>query len=196
MPGRDPHTQHIIRTFQQAINHVDDSEPPIRNMIENDLMDVAGINRTKVSDAVTAGTNLAKKIAAVRKEHIKKAFRHLRDNLPRDEDPIDENAPEKSPEEKIKADEKAAEPLGIHGHSLSKWAKAIFHQDAGRIHTAISVGLTAGEDNTDIAHRVIGSRRNNGSDGMTEITRQHIFRLGKGLLQRRKSRMSGAASDV
>lgn len=82
--------------------------------------------------------------------------------------------------------------LKIHGHELAHWARNIAAQDAERIHTALSVGLTAGEDNTDIAHRVIGSRRSNGVNGMTEITRQHIFRLGRGLLHKRKSRMSGA----
>ena len=82
--------------------------------------------------------------------------------------------------------------LKIHGRKLAEWARNIAAQDAERIHTALSVGLTAGEDNTDIAHRVIGSRRLNGSNGATEITRQHILRLGKGLLLKRKSRMSGA----
>lgn len=86
--------------------------------------------------------------------------------------------------------------LKIHGHSLAAWARGIFQDDAARIETAISIGLTAGEVNTDIAHRVIGSRRNNGSDGMTEITRQHVYRLGRGLLLKRKARMRGAASDV
>jgi hypothetical protein len=82
-------------------------------------------------------------------------------------------------------------PLKIHGHELAHWARNIAAQDAERIHTALSVGLTAGDDNTDIAHRVIGSRRLNGVNGMTEITRQHILSLGKGLLHKRKSRMSG-----
>lgn len=82
--------------------------------------------------------------------------------------------------------------LHIHGHPLVAWAQNIAAQDAERIHTAISVGLTAGEDNTDIAHRVIGSRRLNGVNGATEITRQHILRLGKGLLHERKTRMRGA----
>ena len=92
--------------------------------------------------------------------------------------------------------QKAPTKLKIHGHELASWARAICHQDAQRIPTAISVGLTAGEGNTDIAHRVLGSRRNNGTDGMTEITRQHIYRLGHGLLQVRKSRMGGHSSDV
>lgn len=81
---RDPHTQHIIRTFYEAINHIDLSEAAIRDMIEGELMDVAGINRTKVSAAVTAGNNVAKKIAALRKQHIVRAFRHLRKHLPSD----------------------------------------------------------------------------------------------------------------
>lgn len=81
--------------------------------------------------------------------------------------------------------------LKIHGHGLATWARAIVQQDAQRIATAISVGLSAGLDNTDIAHSVIGSRRNNGIDGATEITRQHIYRLGHGLLQKRKSQMTG-----
>lgn len=84
MSGRDPATQHIIRTVYEAINHLDESEPAIRDMIEGDLMDVAGINRTKVSDAVAAGNKLAKKIAAHRHQHIKRAFRHLREHLPSD----------------------------------------------------------------------------------------------------------------
>lgn len=85
--------------------------------------------------------------------------------------------------------------LKLYGHELAAWARGIASQDAERIHTAISVGLTAGEDNTDIAHRVIGSRRMNGVNGATEITRQHILRLGKGLLHKRKSRMSGASTN-
>jgi len=87
---------------------------------------------------------------------------------------------------------RAPKTLKIHGHPLVAWAQNIAAQDAQRIHSALSVGLTAGEDNTDIAHRVIGSRRLNGSNGATEITRQHIFSLGRGLLHKRKARMRGA----
>lgn len=90
----------------------------------------------------------------------------------------------------------APRKLKIHGKSLARWAKDILAQDIQRIHTAISIGLTAGESNTDIAHRVIGSRRNNGVEGMTEITRRHILLVGKGLLHRRKTRMSGAPPNV
>lgn len=192
--GHDPAVGNIVRAFQQAINHLDGSEPAVRNMIENDLMDVAGINRTKISDAVTAGTTLAKKIAAVRAHHIKKAFQHLKETLPTDLVDEDPSIVSDSPVEPKKDDPAEPKQLKIHGHSLATWASALHRQDAARIHTAISVGLTAGEDNTDIAHRVIGSRRNNGADGVTEITRQHVFRLGKGLLHKRKSRMGGSSS--
>jgi hypothetical protein len=87
---------------------------------------------------------------------------------------------------------RAPRTLKIHGHGLAAWARGIAQQDAERIHSALSVGLTAGDSNTDIAHRVVGSRRLNGINGATEITRQHVLRLGKGLLHKRKSRMSGA----
>ena len=56
----------------------------IRDLIETRLMDVAGINRTKVSDAMLSRDELAKHITAIRTQHIKAAFKHLRDNLPSD----------------------------------------------------------------------------------------------------------------
>lgn len=85
--------------------------------------------------------------------------------------------------------------LRVHGQTVSTWARMIAELDAQNIHTAISVGLTAGEDNTDIAHRVIGSRRMNGANGATEVTRQHIYRLGRGLLAKRKSLMRGQSPE-
>ena len=112
-----------------------------------------------------------------------------------DDEPSDGHEHDGAPWDKHRAKGRKKK-LHIYGHGLATWARAIHSQDAQRISTAISIGLTAGESNTDIAHRVIGSRRNNGADGATEITRQHIYRLGKGLLTKRKSRMRGAASDV
>jgi hypothetical protein len=79
----DPYAKHIIQTFMEAIRILDQSEPQVRDMIENQLFDVAGINKTKVSDAMLTRDELAKKIAAVRHHHIKKAFRHLRAKLPK-----------------------------------------------------------------------------------------------------------------
>jgi hypothetical protein len=82
---KDPLAAKIRRTFEEAVAMVDASEDKIRAMIENDLMDVAGINRTKVSDAILACDDLSKKISAIRHHHIKKAFQHLKANLPKSE---------------------------------------------------------------------------------------------------------------
>lgn len=83
-------------------------------------------------------------------------------------------------------------PPKIHGQSLAAHARAVIADETARIETTMRFGLTAGDSNTDLAHRVIGSRRLNGANGATAITRQHIIRLGRGLLSNRKSRMSGA----
>jgi len=90
------------------------------------------------------------------------------------------------------------EPLKIRGHSLAVHAQHFAHREAALVHTALSVGLTAGEENTDIAHRVIGSRRNNGVEGVTEMTRRHLYALGRSYLheRKRKIRMGGGATDV
>jgi hypothetical protein len=83
-PVRDPHGAHIVRTFHHAVSILDETESTIRDLIEGELMDIAGINRTKVSDAMLATDALVKKIIAVRVTAMKQAFRHLRDNLPSD----------------------------------------------------------------------------------------------------------------
>lgn len=80
----DPHAGHIYRTFKEAIDILDKSEVGVRDMIENGLMDIAGVNGTKVKTAVSSAKNLAQQITAHRMVHIKAAFRHLRDNLPSD----------------------------------------------------------------------------------------------------------------
>jgi hypothetical protein len=87
-----------------------------------------------------------------------------------------------------------SDPLKIHGCTLAQHAQRLVEQEARLVHHAISIGLTSGEDNTDIAHRVIGSRRLRGANGVTEITRRHLQQLGRGYLnqRKRKIRMSGA----
>jgi hypothetical protein len=80
----DPAGPHIVKTFHEAIDILDQCEPKIRDLIETNLMDVAGINRTKVSDALLSKDELTKQIVKIRHHHIKSAFRHLRDNLPSD----------------------------------------------------------------------------------------------------------------
>jgi hypothetical protein len=80
----DPAGPHIVRTFREAIDILDQSEPKIRDLIETHLMDVAGINRTKVSDAMLSRDDLTQQIALIRHHHMRAAFRHLRDHLPSD----------------------------------------------------------------------------------------------------------------
>lgn len=83
-PVKDPHGVHIVRSFHHAISILDETESQIRDLIEGELMDVAGINRTKVSDAMLASDALVKKIVGIRVQAMKQAFRHLRDELPSD----------------------------------------------------------------------------------------------------------------
>jgi len=80
----DPAGPHIVKTFHEAIDILDACEPAIRDMIETHLMDVAGINKTRVSDAMLSRDELTKRIVALRHHHIKAAFRHLREHLPSD----------------------------------------------------------------------------------------------------------------
>jgi hypothetical protein len=84
----------------------------------------------------------------------------------------------------------APKQLKIYGKPLHHWARALLGNDLKNIEQALQLGIKAGDSNTDLAHRVIGSRKHNGRNGVTEITRQHILHLGRGYL-RRKARMAG-----
>jgi hypothetical protein len=67
----------------------------------------------------------------------------------------------------------------IRGMTVAEWAHHFAQLDRARIDMAIRGGLIAGLDNTEIARKVVGSMELNGSDGVTEITRQGIARLGQ-----------------
>lgn len=84
--------------------------------------------------------------------------------------------------------------IKINGQTLATWARSLLNNEMRVVEMAIRTGLQNGADNTEIAHLVIGSRKNNGRNGATELTRQHILRLAKGYL-RAKSRMSGSATE-
>lgn len=90
----------------------------------------------------------------------------------------------------------APRAVKIHGQSLATWCAHFIAQDSDRIATAIQAGMSAGEDNMAIAHRVIGSAEFNGVNGATEITRQQLLRLGSGYLRKRKRHMGGTGQDV
>lgn len=84
--------------------------------------------------------------------------------------------------------------IKINGQTLATWARSLLNNEMRVVEMAIRTGLQNGADNTEIAHLVIGSRKNNGRNGATELTRQHVLRLAKGYL-RAKSRMSGSATE-
>lgn len=88
----------------------------------------------------------------------------------------------------------APKQLKLFGRSLHHWARSILGNDLKNIESAIKNGILAGDSNTDIAHRVIGSRKHNGVNGMTEITRQHILHLGRGYLRKKTRNGPGKTS--
>lgn len=75
-------TEHVRKTFQQALDILDQSEPLMREVIESELFDVAGVNNTKRNMSKAATNKVMKKIVAIRTHHVKAAFKHLRANLP------------------------------------------------------------------------------------------------------------------
>lgn len=84
-------------------------------------------------------------------------------------------------------DEGRQDPPGVHGMSMPRWAAYFAKTDTARIDNAIKTGLIAGHDNTEIARKVVGSAALNGVDGVTEITRQQIGRLGRAAISPRRT---------
>jgi hypothetical protein len=74
--------EHARKTFQQALDILDASEPAIREIIESELFDCTGPNSTKRNMTKKAVKQAMARITAVRTHHVKQAFRHLRANLP------------------------------------------------------------------------------------------------------------------
>ena len=70
-----------VTVWNNAIAIIDQSEVRIRDMIERDLVDVAGISGIRYGEAMHAADKLMKKIKIIRVRAIKKAFRHLRSKL-------------------------------------------------------------------------------------------------------------------
>lgn len=62
----------------------------------------------------------------------------------------------------------------FEGRVLKDWASSMAAEDIRRIHSAIQLGMVAGETNDTIARRVVGTRALRGSDGMTEATRRQV----------------------
>lgn len=62
----------------------------------------------------------------------------------------------------------------FQGRVLGDWAKDMAADDIRRIHNAIQVGMTAGEDMNTIARRVVGTQNLAFTDGVTNMTRAQV----------------------
>ena len=69
-----------FKTFKTAIAILDKSEIEMRDLIERDLQNIAGVSGTKYGNAMRAVDKLMAKIKRVRLEAIKASFRHIRDH--------------------------------------------------------------------------------------------------------------------
>lgn len=153
-----------VGIWNTAINMLDTSEIAIRDVIERELAGIAGTTGLRLGEAMDKAAKTVRKVKRIRTRAIKQAFRYLRYEL-------------RNPK--------------IKDRSLAQWAAAIADADAKRIDNAIRTGLIGGLDNTEIARNVIGSLQVRGVDGVTEITRQHVIRLGRAAIKpliRRKAR--------
>jgi SPP1 gp7 family putative phage head morphogenesis protein len=62
----------------------------------------------------------------------------------------------------------------FQGQILADWAASMEAEDLRKIHNAIQLGMTAGEDMATIARRVIGTEALQFDDGVLQMTRQQV----------------------
>lgn len=74
------------------------------------------------------------------------------------------------PAEQLRA---LVEARPFEGRTLRQWAASIAEEDLRRIENQVRIGMLAGEDSATIARRVVGSARQRGTDGVTQITRRN-----------------------
>ena len=70
-----------VTIWNTAIAMLDRTEPAIRDIIERDLVNIAGMSGIRYGEAMRAADKLGKKIERIRTRAIKQAFRHLRSKL-------------------------------------------------------------------------------------------------------------------
>jgi hypothetical protein len=150
-----------VNVWKDAIAIIDNSELPIRDLIERDLVGLAHTSHVKLKDANAITARLLKRIARVRTKAFKAAFRLIRSRIG--------NKP-------------------IMERTLAAWAQIILGEDTKGIDTAIRTGLIAGLDNTEIARKVVGSMGLSGVDGVTEFTRHKIAHLGRAAIRESRQR--------
>ena len=146
----------LVRVWNGAIAILDRSEVQLRDLIERELVDVAGMNGIRYGEAMAATDKLMKKVAIIRTRAIKRAFRYLRSKLGNKD---------------------------IQGSSLAAWASHISAADINRLDKVIRNGILGGLENIEIARAVVGSMKLRGIDGATEVTRHHISQLARAALK-------------
>ena len=80
----------------------------------------------------------------------------------------------------------------FEGKVLRAWAKDIERADLDRIQSQIRIGLVAGESARAIARRVVGTVRNRGKDGVTQVTRRNAEAITRTAVNHVSNRARGA----
>lgn len=65
----------------------------------------------------------------------------------------------------------------FEGQTLKEWASQLAEADQRRIMNEIRIGMVQGESINDIARRIVGSAQFNGTDGVTQITRNEAVSI-------------------
>lgn len=75
-------SEHVRKVLKETLDILDASEPLMREAIESGLFDCSGVNSSKKNLKKKSIEQVMAQIRTIRTDHIKRAFRHLRANLP------------------------------------------------------------------------------------------------------------------
>lgn len=71
----------------------------------------------------------------------------------------------------------------FEGRVMREWAQHMEAEDLRRIHSAVQLGMVAGESSDAIARRVVGTGTLKGTDGVTEMTRRQVTAVTRTAVQ-------------
>lgn len=71
----------------------------------------------------------------------------------------------------------------FEGRLLKDWAETMRLEDLRKIHSAIQLGMVAGEGSDAIARRVVGTGTLKGTDGVTEMSRRQVTAITRTAVQ-------------
>lgn len=171
---------------------LDASEVKIRDEIERRLdtvVDAAGVDLGKGTQALRRLQYLEDVIAKIRGDAIQAAADHVSEQmqaLARHEAEfaamtIHDAVPAEVDLTLPSADalESMVETDPMQGNTLQEWAERIKQDDTDRISDAVRLGLIAGDDTDAISRAVLGLQSLDGSDGVTQITRNSATALAR-----------------